>query len=136
MTDDSKKFTPPRLIFFDVWLLRICLDTYLKLPKLVVPAEEKGGKAFDSDNLVDLERAIDDFILLVALMGNDFLPGLPIPHWEIHEGAINTLVDKWKIATLESRGYIVKNGHINLQRLRKLFEALGPLEGFPLDAPG
>lgn len=42
----------------------------------------------------DLERIIDDWILLVIFVGNDFLPHLPGIH--IHEGALNLLYGIYK----------------------------------------
>ncbi|KAK9896091.1 hypothetical protein P389DRAFT_160742, partial [Cystobasidium minutum MCA 4210] len=40
---DNEEFTPPRLIFFDVWLLRIALETYLRLPGSVDIKLENGN---------------------------------------------------------------------------------------------
>jgi 5'-3' exoribonuclease 1 len=48
------------------------------------------GEGFD----FDLERIIDDFILLAMLVGNDFLPHLPGLH--INEGAFNVLFEIYK----------------------------------------
>lgn len=42
----------------------------------------------------DLERVIDDFILLAIFVGNDFMPHLPGLH--INGGAINLLFDIYK----------------------------------------
>lgn len=131
---DNEEFTPPRLIFFDVWLLRIALETYLKLPATVDIKLEDGESKIQ--RLYDHERGIDDFILLVALMGNDFLPGLPLPKWDIHEGAINTVVEAWQRSTVNQKGYITKNGKIRLDRLENLFKTLAPLEGFPPEVAG
>jgi 5'-3' exonuclease len=133
---DNEDFSPPQLIFFDVWLLRLALEQYLKLPEAIETKTENGKKDFDLKNIFNLERAIDDFILLVSLMGNDFVPGLPIPEWEINEGAINKVVDAWKKSTLNQKGYIVKNGELRLDRLRNLFKQLAALEGFPAEAQG
>lgn len=51
---------------------------------------EDEGLPFD----YDLERIIDDWILLVIFVGNDFLPHLPGIH--IHEGALNLLYGIYK----------------------------------------
>lgn len=42
----------------------------------------------------DLERIIDDFILINIFIGNDFLPHLPGLH--INEGALNRLFEIYK----------------------------------------
>jgi 5'-3' exoribonuclease 1 len=47
-----------------------------------------------SHPLYDLERIIDDFILLAMLIGNDFLPNLPGLH--INEGAVGLLFGIYK----------------------------------------
>jgi len=49
---------------------------------------EDGGDAFDIE--VDREQAIDDFVLMVTMVGNDFLPHLPSLH--IHEGSLDELL--------------------------------------------
>lgn len=109
--------------------MRIALETYLKLPATVDIKGENGD--VQKIPLYNHERGIDDFILIVALMGNDFIPGLPLPKWEIHQGAINTVVETWQKSTIKSKGYITKNGKIRLDRLENLFKMLGVLEGFP-----
>ena len=42
----------------------------------------------------DLERIIDDFVLLTFLVGNDFIPHLPDFH--IHAGSLPTLWRTYK----------------------------------------
>src|ERR1700736_5897376 len=42
----------------------------------------------------NLERVIDDFILLAVFVGNDFLPNLPDLH--IHENGLERLFDVYK----------------------------------------
>ena len=42
----------------------------------------------------NLERIIDDFILLAVFVGNDFLPNLPDLH--IHENGLEKLFDVYK----------------------------------------
>lgn len=44
----------------------------------------------------NLERVIDDFILLAVFVGNDFLPNLPDLH--IHENGLERLFDIYKKA--------------------------------------
>lgn len=42
----------------------------------------------------DIERLIDDFVCLMILLGDDFLPELP--SLDINEGSIQLLVDLYK----------------------------------------
>ena len=39
----------------------------------------------------DAERAVDDFVFMCMLVGNDFLPG--ISHLEVADGALNLMVN-------------------------------------------
>lgn len=68
----------------------------------------------------DLERIIDDFILLCFLVGNDFLPTLPTLN--IAEGSLNRILESYK-KTLPSLGsYITERGTIDLHRLEGFFK--------------
>lgn len=143
--EEKKEWSLPKLIFFDVYLLRLALSPYLEIrgPKCPGGTKCPGGSCpteqdcpNDSKFQNNLDRAIDDFILLVTLLGNDFLPGLPLPDFEIHLGAINKVVDCWKRAVLAKEGYIVSKGTVRLDRLRQLFRELVSLEGNPPERDG
>ena len=73
----------------------------------------------DMDNEVsfgfDFERVLDDLILIMYVIGNDFLPSLPDLY--INKGAFPLLLETFKQALAESDGYINENGTINLKRL-------------------
>ena len=73
----------------------------------------------------DLERIIDDFILMAFFVGNDFLPNLPNLH--INEGALALMYKVYKETLPACGGYINDNGVINKERLCKMLE---PLEKF------
>src|SRR5262245_66371257 len=81
----------------------------------------------------NLERVIDDFILLAVFVGNDFLPNLPDLH--IHENGLERLFDVYKkvlpslgtclsnpwmglFVQLYLDGYINESGVINVKRLQ------------------
>ncbi|RDA95737.1 hypothetical protein CP533_5056 [Ophiocordyceps camponoti-saundersi (nom. inval.)] len=74
----------------------------------------------------DLERVIDDFILMAFFVGNDFLPNLPGLH--INEGALANMFGVYKKVLPKCEGYINEGGIINLVRLRCLLEELSNLE--------
>lgn len=100
---DPKKFT---LLFIPV------LREYLKIELQKLPQ-------------IDLERFIDDFVVLMLFIGNDFLPRLPT--FEINEGAIeyllNNYMQKWKTI-----GYLSRDGVINWHTLEKFMENLPEYE--------
>ncbi|KAJ3438593.1 5'-3' exoribonuclease [Anaeramoeba flamelloides] len=75
----------------------------------------------------DLERAIDDWVFMCFFVGNDFLPHLP--SLEIREGAIILLINVWKRVLPHTRGYLTKDGTINLKRLKIFFKEFSKLEG-------
>ncbi|KAL8837286.1 MAG: hypothetical protein Q9170_002581 [Blastenia crenularia] len=74
----------------------------------------------------DMERVIDDFILMAFFVGNDFLPNLPNLH--INEGALALMFKVYKSVLPKTGGYINQGGVINLQRLAMLLEELSDVE--------
>ncbi|MBW0466858.1 hypothetical protein O181_006573 [Austropuccinia psidii MF-1] len=74
----------------------------------------------------DLERAIDDWVLLIFFVGNDFLPHLP--SLEIREGAIDTLLKIWKSNLDRMGGYLTNDGKLNLKRTEIILEGLAARE--------
>ncbi|KAI9822480.1 MAG: hypothetical protein M1827_000199 [Pycnora praestabilis] len=74
----------------------------------------------------DMERVIDDFILMAFFVGNDFLPNLPNLH--INEGALAAMFNVYKSVLPKARGYINERGVINLERLGILLDELSPVE--------
>ncbi|KAL9030168.1 MAG: hypothetical protein Q9196_001677 [Gyalolechia fulgens] len=74
----------------------------------------------------DMERVIDDFILMAFFVGNDFLPNLPNLH--INEGALALMFKVYKSVLPKAGGYINQGGVINLQRLALLLEELSDVE--------
>lgn len=74
----------------------------------------------------DLERIIDDFILMAFFVGNDFLPHLP--HLHINEGALALMFNVYKKILPEAGGYINNGGEIDLKRLSLLITELSQIE--------
>lgn len=74
----------------------------------------------------DLERVIDDFILMAFFVGNDFLPNLPNLH--INEGALALMFKIYKAVLPKGTGYINEGGVINMERLAVLLNELSHVE--------
>ncbi|KAH9991085.1 exoribonuclease 1 [Xylariaceae sp. FL0662B] len=74
----------------------------------------------------DMERIIDDFILMAFFIGNDFLPNLPNLH--INEGALATMFRIYKQVLPRCDGYINEGGVIEFSRLGMLLEELSKEE--------
>jgi len=75
---------------------------------------------------VDLERVVDDWVFMVMLVGNDFLPHLP--SLDIHEGALDTLSQLYKELLPTLGGYLVENNVPQWDRVEVLLRRLGDLE--------
>ncbi|KAM9718686.1 5'-3' exoribonuclease 1 [Menidia menidia] len=74
----------------------------------------------------DLERVIDDWILMGFLVGNDFIPHLP--HLHINHDAL-PLLYKTYISVLPSLGgYLNENGHLNLRNFEKYLQKLAEFD--------
>lgn len=74
----------------------------------------------------DFERVLDDFILIMYVIGNDFLPNLPDLH--INKGAFPLLLGTFKQAMLHSDGYLNEGGKINFKRFGTWLEYLSEFE--------
>ncbi|XP_003702478.2 5'-3' exoribonuclease pacman [Megachile rotundata] len=74
----------------------------------------------------DLEKIIDDWILMGFLVGNDFIPHLPNLH--IAHGALSILYEVYidVLPTLE--GYINEAGTLKLDRFEKFMERLSSFD--------
>uniref|UniRef100_A0AAG5CS45 Uncharacterized protein n=1 Tax=Anopheles atroparvus TaxID=41427 RepID=A0AAG5CS45_ANOAO len=70
----------------------------------------------------DIHKLIDDWILLLYLVGNDFIPHLP--HLHINENALPILYKAYKDVLPEMDGYINEGGILNLPRLQMLMRRL------------
>ncbi|XP_013910312.1 PREDICTED: 5'-3' exoribonuclease 1 isoform X3 [Thamnophis sirtalis] len=65
----------------------------------------------------EIERIIDDWILMGFLVGNDFIPHLP--HFHINHDALPLLYKTYMTTLPELGGYINESGHLNLPRFEK-----------------
>lgn len=74
----------------------------------------------------DLERIIDDYILLHLFVGNDFLPHLPGLH--INEGAIELLFRIYEKVLPNAGGYLNEQGTLRPERLQLIINELFSLE--------
>ena len=103
------------------YLMHLCIvREYLELE--FQQLKEPGVLSFD----FDMERVIDDFILMAFFVGNDFLPNLP--HLHINEGALSLMFDTYKTVLPTMEGYINESGYINLPRLGVLLDELSKVE--------
>lgn len=104
------------------YLMHLCIvREYLELEfqELKDPEVAKGVP-------FDMERIIDDFILMAFFVGNDFLPNLP--HLHINEGALALMFGVYKQVLPKAGGYINEGGEINLPRLALLLDELSHVE--------
>ncbi|KAK2538315.1 Xrn1 [Columba guinea] len=74
----------------------------------------------------DIERIIDDWILMGFLVGNDFIPHLP--HLHINHDALPLLYRTYMAILPELGGYINENGHLNLKRFEKYLTKLSDFD--------
>ena len=103
------------------YLMHLCIvREYLELEFQELKADGAMGFSYD------MERIIDDFILMAFFVGNDFLPNLPNLH--INEGALALMFQKYKEVLPRLGGYINEHGVINLGRLKMLLTELAEVE--------
>jgi 5'-3' exoribonuclease 1 len=103
------------------YLMHLCIvREYLELEFQELKYDGALGFPFD------LERVIDDFILMAFFVGNDFLPNLPNLH--INEGALALMFKVYKTILPKGDGYINEGGVINMKRLSMLLDELSHVE--------
>lgn len=114
ITNDLRVTAPERkpFIFLDVTILREYLEVELNVPNLPFRP--------------NFEQAIDDWILLIFFVGNDFLPHLP--SLEIREGGIDTLLRIWKANLARMGGYLTNDGKLELTRAEIILRGLAKRE--------
>ena len=113
MAEIKKTLTEKKpFIFLDVAILREYLEAELNVPNVPFP--------------FNFEQAIDDWVLLIFFVGNDFLPHLP--SLEIREGAIDTLLKIWRTELPRMGGYITNHGQLELSRAQIILEGLARRE--------
>lgn len=99
-------------IFLDVAILREYLEVELNVPNAPFP--------------FNFEQSLDDWVLLIFFVGNDFLPHLP--SLEIREGAIDTLLKIWKQELPRMGGYLTNHGHLELARAQIILDGVAQRE--------
>ncbi|XP_061694188.1 5'-3' exoribonuclease 1 isoform X2 [Syngnathoides biaculeatus] len=74
----------------------------------------------------DLEKIIDDWILMSFLVGNDFIPHLP--HLHINHDALPLLYKTYTHVLPSLDGYLNESGHLNLGNFEKYLEKLSEFD--------
>ncbi|XP_062844224.1 5'-3' exoribonuclease 1 [Trichomycterus rosablanca] len=74
----------------------------------------------------DLERIIDDWVLMGFLVGNDFIPHLP--HLHISQDALPLLYRTYIKVLPTLGGYLNENGHLNLATFEKYLKKLSEFD--------
>lgn len=74
----------------------------------------------------EIERLIDDWILMCFMVGNDFIPNLPNLH--INSNALPTLYKAYMEVLPTLGGYMNESGKINLPRLEAFMAKLADVD--------
>ncbi|GJQ70278.1 putative 5'-3' exoribonuclease [Trypoxylus dichotomus] len=74
----------------------------------------------------DIEKIIDDWVLMGFLVGNDFIPNLPYLH--IVNGSLPILYQTYIKVLPTFDGYINEGGKLNLSRFEKFMESLAAID--------
>jgi 5'-3' exoribonuclease 2 len=117
LTSGKAGFNPNAICQKDFQLVHIAglreyLEVYLRPQQCPFPFE--------------VDRAVDDFVFMCFFVGNDFLPHLP--SLSIHDGAINMLMELYKMALPSFGGYLTENGVPNLARTEELLKLVASRE--------
>lgn len=89
-------------------------------------ASELGADNNSKLPFFDVERVTDDFVFIVILIGNDFLPNLPT--MAIADGTLNVMLHLYKRALPRMGGYLTQSGKIVPERFEYFMAKLGMLD--------
>jgi len=73
-----------------------------------------------------LPRVVDDFVFMCMFVGNDFLPN--VPHLDIADGALNTMISIYREMLPELGGYLTDKAAIHRGRFELLMAELARRE--------
>ncbi|PVV00689.1 hypothetical protein BB560_004917 [Smittium megazygosporum] len=121
MYKQNKKSQALPFVFCNIDILR----EYLAL-QLLPPKGFRNTWNVQKGPVINLERAIDDWVFLCYFVGNDFLPHLP--SLEIREGALDKIVNIWKSLMFSMGDYVTNNGVVNLCNLQEIMKKLSVVE--------
>jgi 5'-3' exonuclease len=68
------------------------------------------------------ERAVDDFVFMCMLVGNDFIPGLP--HLSVEDGALNKMLRTYTDLLPSLGGYLTDKDQLHFERFERFVRAL------------
>ena len=108
---------------FNKYLIVNIADVRLQLGELMLRWESEKHE-------YDLENAIDDFVFLCFMLGNDFLPH--IPALEILEDGIDIIIDIYKEVCVPN-GHLIKNNTYSKKVLKLFLESVSKYEKSVLD---
>lgn len=72
----------------------------------------------------DMDHISDDWVLLISLLGNDYVSGLP--NFNVDHNALTMIYDAYKTVLESSNGYINEYGMLNVRRFARLMTNLKP----------
>ncbi|PVU93212.1 hypothetical protein BB561_003403 [Smittium simulii] len=114
----AKNIMSQKFMLFNLSVFREYLDIEFSSLKHVKYSEQDIG--------YDLERIIDDYILLCMLAGNDFMRHLPGIH--IGEHVISTLTKIYLETRPQMGGYLHETGKLDMERMQILFAKLSTID--------
>lgn len=89
-------------------------------------ALEVGGDGNSSLSYFDIDRITDDFVFILMLIGNDFLPNLPT--LDIADGTLTVMLHLYRRLLPLMGGYLTNAGKINPRRFEFMLAKLALLE--------
>mmetsp|Transcript_11779 Transcript_11779/g.21019 ORF Transcript_11779/g.21019 Transcript_11779/m.21019 type:complete len:620 (-) Transcript_11779:115-1974(-) len=98
----------------ELWTLREYLRAEFQCLESALPFE------------YDFERVVDDFVFMCMFVGNDFLPN--VPHLDIADGALNTMISIYREMLPELGGYLTDKAAIHRGRFELLMAELARRE--------